>query len=792
MINNITLEVSLKPFYKLQDKKIRTVCEKIYQQWQPLTKDVETISIMFWVADGSEILEYKGNPSDTFEWAKYIGVANPEVFDDIPNLPQEQLSIHHSPRLYRNAPPKYTYRDLKLVLDTLRKVFREKGRKIRLGTAFDPGPEFALSPFKYKRHQEVCMADTLGTNKELKSFVCCYAELDADSTAYAGFPNGIEQGTPFGKFLGRQARHFCMDMGFDYIWLSNGFGFGLETWGVCGAVFDGEKFDNAACPDIKNKIFRFWTDFRKELPDMLVETRGTNLSTGMDLSSDAVPLREIYRNVPGIKPPPNSPWAALNGDFGMELAGWMSHIAELPASTGYPFRFYTHDPWFINSPWLDRYGRNPHDIYMPLAVTRIGENGRTMTPDSIGFLSIDDSYGNMPEQVPDEVIPHIKAALKSAPDMAGPVIWLYPFDEYHDMTFSGENIAEVFFGDWFMRTAINCGFQLNTVVSTDNFEAALDSGVCDKNILTVPTAVNRNKKVFDLLVKFIEKNGKVLFYGPVSDQRLLDLLGLRISEPLEGEFAALVNGKYEWIKHNPTYSAGDINTVKTKDDVEVIASIQDKVIALKRANIAWVRGSNSFFIEKNGRYPEMYDRSKYFYPESLMRILLGKLGYVFEFDKYYREQPDPVMVTNYNDNALYISSYVPDMNTTEYLKFPEGAPVFIETETVIKNGLSVYHFPKAEHLECRVFIEMEDGAVKCKEFCMHTPEVKRRLELIGLKNATLRFRPETGYENTTKALRNPAGAPYVNGDFLDAEVENDFSGTVLTYRNITGKVLISW
>ena len=31
---------------------------------------------------------------------------------------------------------------------------------------------------------------------------------------------------------------------------------------------------------------------------------------------------------------PNSPWAALNGDFGLELIGWMSHIAELP---GDPF-----------------------------------------------------------------------------------------------------------------------------------------------------------------------------------------------------------------------------------------------------------------------------------------------------------------------------------------------------------------------------------------------------------------------------------------------------------------------
>ena len=253
MIHNVTLEVSLKPFWDLSDEGIRAVCEKIYLQWQPLIKNIEIISILLWTADGSEILEYKGNLDDKFEWAKYIGVANPEVYGNIPDLPQDQLCIHYCPRLYRKAPPEYTYRDLKRVLDTMRTVFAEKGRVIRLGTTFDPGPEFAVSPFKYKNHQEICLADTLGTGKELKSFICCYAELDADSVAYAGFPDGIKQGTSFGKFLGRQTKHFCKDMGFDYIWLSNGLGFGLETWGVCGAIFDGEKFDNTACQNIKDK-----------------------------------------------------------------------------------------------------------------------------------------------------------------------------------------------------------------------------------------------------------------------------------------------------------------------------------------------------------------------------------------------------------------------------------------------------------------------------------------------------------------------------------------------------------
>jgi hypothetical protein len=795
MIKNVTFEVSLKPFHDLSEQGIRSVCEKIYQQWLPLFKDVENISIMFWTADGSEILDYKGNLDDSFEWAKYIGVANPEVYGNIPDLPQEQLSMHHSPRLYCENSPEYTYRDLKRVLDIMCQVFLENGREIRLGATFDPGPEFAISPFKYERHQEICLADTIGEGG-LKSFVCCYTELNADSTAYAGFPDGIKQGTAFGKFLGRQTRHFCADMGFDYLWLSNGFGFGLETWGVCGAVFDGLKFDNSSCADVKDKIFKFWTEFRKELPDLPIETRGTNLSTGMDLSSDAVPLREIYKNVPGIAPPPNSPWAAINDDFGMELAGWMSHIAELPPNTGYPFRFYTHDPWFINSPWLDRYGRNPHDIYMPLAITRLDENGQVMGPEKINFLTIDDSYGEMPDQVPDEVIPHIKHALQCAPDAAGPVIWLYPFDEYHDMTFSGEAIEEVFFGDWFMRTAINTGFQVNTVVSTNNFAVALNNGACNGNVIVTPTAITRNKRVFALLVKFIEAGGKALFYGPVTNEKLLELLGLKIADTIYGELEAVIGNDNVLIKHDSIYSAGGINTIIAEGDAEVVGSVQDKVIAMTRnvrcGMAGWVRGTNSFTIRHNSMHSEMLDRNKYFYPESLMRTVLSKLGYVLEYDKYSISQPDPVIVTNYNLNALYLSSFVPDMNTTERLKFPEGAPVFVGTETIIENGLAIYHFPKAEHLECRVFVEMQDGAIKCKEYCLCVPEVKRRLELTGLKNATIRFRPEPGCENATKLLLNHEHPPYLEGDFLEPERESGFAGTVLTYRNVTGKILISW
>ncbi|MFA6715244.1 MAG: hypothetical protein WCS27_07695 [Victivallaceae bacterium] len=795
MLRNVTLELSLKPFKDISDAGIRAACGKIHDQWHTLTDKAQIVSIMFWTADGSEILDYKGDMNESFEWAKYIGVANPCVYGEAPDLPEEQLSIHRLPRLYMENPLNFTYGDLKRIVSIIKEIFGSGGKQVRVGTTFDPGPEFAVSSFKYERHPEILMADTLGG----KSFVCCYAELNEDKTPYAGFPDGIKQGASLGTFIGRQARLFCKDLGFDYIWFSNGFGFGLETWGVCGAVFDGKRFVNDRCAEIKRRIFAFWTDFRRECPDLPVETRGTNLSTAMDLASDAVPLREIYREIPGITPPVNSPWAALNGDFGVELAGWMSHIAELPPGKSYPFRFYTHDPWFINTPWLDRYGRNPHDIYLPMSITRLDAAGRLTAPDSIALLSVDDSLGNMPEQVPNEVIPHLIAGLETAPDEPGPFIWLYPFDEYHDKTFAGNGIAEVFFGDWFMRTAINTGFPLNTVVSTANFVAAPESCTVPGNVIVTPSVVAENAAVAELLKEFLQNGGKVLFYGPAG-AALQSLLQLEMKTPLAGELQLAVGEKTMKIVHNEIYSAGGIAEKAIGRNTRIAAVVgngkESRDYAVIRefsgGRAAWVRGSNSFTVAENGSYPRMLDREHYYYPEELMRILLEELGWSIRFDKYDPAQPDPVIVIKKHANARYLATYVPDLNTVEYLGFAEGAPVFTETETIVSGRLSKYALPKAAHLECRVFLEMPEGAVKLKEHTLGMPGFKRRLLLSGLKNAIVRFRPEAGFEMKTTVLLNPGPPPFASGNFLKPERTDKFGGTALEYKNVSGKLLISW
>lgn len=41
-----------------------------------MVKDAETVSVLLWSGDGSELLDYSGNMDDEFEWGKYIGAAN--------------------------------------------------------------------------------------------------------------------------------------------------------------------------------------------------------------------------------------------------------------------------------------------------------------------------------------------------------------------------------------------------------------------------------------------------------------------------------------------------------------------------------------------------------------------------------------------------------------------------------------------------------------------------------------------------------------------------------------------
>lgn len=794
------MEISLKPFFDLSDEGIREVGRTLFRQWEDMIRRSDSASVMFWIGDGSEILDYSGNMADEFFWGRFIGTANKQSHFRT-DAPLERKCVHEIARLYVEEPNKFTYGDLKRINALLKDEFaRIYGKKLECGATFDPGPEFAESDFKYNRHPETLGGLLNGT----PLFMCCYHPLYPDKHHYAAFPDGIPENCTQGTFFGRQAENFVNDLGYDYLWLSNGYGFGFETWTPCGALFDGDAFHPEMGDAIKDRILGFWRDFRKEFSHR-IEVRGTNLATGMDLASDGVPLREIYREVKNLCPPPNSPWAALDSDFGLELCGWLSHIAELPEGSGYVFRYYIHDPWWINSPWLDRYARSPHDIFLPLAVCRGNENGEPELPGALHLLSVDNSYGELPDVVPMEVQPQFCAMRDTAPDQLGPFVWLYPFDEYHDLVYAGKRVEEVFFGDWFMRGAINCGLPVNSVVSTRNFASALRKKSFRDAILVVPALLLSEGETLSLLEKALQNGASLVVYGPCREGKAAAFCGLALREELSGD--AAISGKHGLsgrVRIHPTYCAGGVAEVALPNGAEVLAELDfagEKRIAVSlleragRGRILYVRGGNSFTMSRTEQFPKMLDRGEFVYSESLPRFFLRELGYTLLFDKYRADSPDPMGSFRWHDNALYYAGFAADLTNEIAMRTPWGAPVFTSCETLLKDGLAHYHAARAVNRECRIFVEQENpGVIRLKEACVEQPYVKRRLTVYNLENATVRFRPEPGTEDTMEVLcGDAADFPHTSTDFVPGERFEDGFGVYYEFKNINQrKFMICW
>ena len=823
---DVQLEMSLKPFWDNTPETREAVCREIFLQWLPLCRYADSISIMLWIGDGSEILEYEGNLDAEFEWGRYLGAANRHHADPVPDTGDpghsgytgciqgrdpERKGVHLRSYLYRNEPAKFTFRWLRDLIETLKRVGGEiTGKQILVGETFDIGPEFAVSRFKYQWHPEICGGGGLfGGN-----FIRCDALLRGDDRAYAGFPKGIPDQTSFGIFLGRQTRHFFEEFGFDFLWLANGFGFGLEPWALTGAIFDGAEFQTQAAGKTAGGILKFWSDFRAESPAVHVRTRGTNLATGIDLGSDASPWREIYSGVPHIDAPVNSPWAALDGDVGLELAGWMSHIARLPGN-GFRYRYYIHDPWWGNSPYLDRYQRSPFDIYLPLAVGRLQGDGSVETPSDLAFLSIDDSNGKMPVVVPTEVTAHILHAREFSPDAPAPVVWVYPWDAYHDLLAGPvKNPGLPFFGDWFVRGLITHSVPVNMVADSVEALALLknESAPLAGSILltpVVPDEFGLNEK----LVAYAEAGGNVLMYGPLVDSQILrSTLEVHCDEPLDGDFELTGEGLERIhaggnrVRHLAVLSAGGWTERGTRHAVAsgISQGAQTRVAASLRqfasgGKLGWVRGSlatQEYNPDTKNKIlgPRLVELSSdsFFPTEKLARLLIARMGLEIGIHKAAPTDSDPMLCIHRHRNAFVFSGYQHDRSTSLAFKMELGAPLFISHQNRIEGGATLYSGLTAWHQVCRSFVtQRESSVVECRILMGVQHGYSQRMLLSGLRNATVHFFPEPGTRERLEILRDPR-FPYFVGDFVKPQFVDHRLGCFVTVENVTGELLFSW
>ena len=793
----IDLEISLKSFPDKESEKITGVIRTLFRQWDQIIRQAEQTAVMLWIADGSEILEYSGELDKEFEWGKWIGVANPPVQKR--PLTEAEKYPWRCPREYRKNPRTFNYRELKELVSSLKSHFYEiYGKELLVGATFDPGMEFSVSKFKYQNHHECCQ----GHNGR---FLCCYLPLHADQKSYAGFPDGIPEGLSFGTFFGRQTQHFLTDMGMDYIWFSNGFGFGMEAWGACGAIFDGTAFYKNKSRKTHEAILGFWHDFRKECPDYPIKTRGTNFSTGIDISTDGTPLKKIYETVPGISGPPNSPSGSLDRNYALCIVNYLSHIAELPLSNSFTFRFYLHDPWFKASAWIHYYQRSPHDILLPLSLARIDKNGKIQHADAMHILSVDDSKGEMPEHPAQEVMGHILDIMQRRADKPGPFVWVYPFREYHESGEKEERLEEIYSGDYIIRGAIDRGFPLNSVVSSDNFLSIINRNPAafDGCVLVFPGIFTVSPDVLNGIGSHLKRGGHAICYGPAHGKNIEAFLGVAPAESLEGEMK--LTGFEKPVLHNSLLSGGGLDRISCDPEKNIVMAEYElngkkrpalikRKIAENSGELFWVRGTNSFRMSKGIYAPLPLSTEEFSYPEDLFLAAIRELGWRIEGEFRVAKHENPVMTWRRCKNAFYLAGYGRDTTSVLKLRTPDGAPLPCGSHTTVENGMTCMNTTTAIDLECRVFLAKgnPEGLVECIAALPGMPEVKRRIFIMGVGNADILYRPEPGTRDFIRFHdENGFNAPLARPDDYEVIRGTDKYGDYCLVKNVRDQLFIT-
>ncbi|MCC2594369.1 hypothetical protein LKO27_13245 [Tessaracoccus sp. OS52] len=756
------LEVSLKPFHSFEPEALEATVRLVFDQWATLLAAADECSVLLWTSDGSEILDWAGDLDREFEWARFIGFNNTAANPYGEAKEPERVAIP-----YREGAPTVSYRDLARLVATIKAVGAERGIPTRVGATFDPGPEFAPSSFKFERHPEVvARGEDIGIGPII-AMVRHFSELHADQHSYAAFPGGVAEGTSFGEFLGRQAQSFLTALDFDYLWLSNGFGFSSYAWSELGESFDGVRFRPERTGDLRRRSLDFWRDLSAHLR-FPVQVRGTNHTAGIDIGADSVPALEVYEGGHIASPPPNSPWGPLNEDFGIEMSGFMSRVAMLPTGAdGYRFRFYANDPWFWQQPWWDFYHREPFDIHLPLAVSRLRSDGSAQPPTEANILAIDTAHGVLDERCAREVSTQVVTALESAPDEAGPLVWVYPFREYHEqMASDPATIATPHFEDWFLTSAINAGLPLNTVVSTDDLGPAMGSGALTGRVLVAPVG-GLNPKSLTLLTQHAEAGGTVLLYGSLSPsgsaqaQECRRLIGLDVAGAgLDGDVELSLEvpgdqvpgqGLPRALRHVAHLSGGPVTevlapgsdtralaVVSRKDQQRVFAAVRD----VGAGKVLWVRGSAPFeYSEPDGRGVRVHvphDRSRFADVGAVARDLLGIVGLRVSHELRDAGAARAVHAIHRHDGAYWFSGYLPDTTTRLRLGLPEGVPLMQHTECWLDGGVAVYQLAKSFRHECRVLVAQEgSGMLRCREVAPFPAHMTRGTRVSGLSNATV-------------------------------------------------------
>ncbi len=441
------------------------------------------------------------------------------------------------------------------------------------------------------------------------------------------------------------------------------------------------------------------------------------------------------------------------------------------------------------------------------------------SPGVVQILTIDSEKGELDEDIPMEVIPHLKKAFKDAPDQPGILTWLYPFRELHEaMAESDEHSSDVLFHDWFVRNAINQGLPLNTVVSTDDFLAMNDDAVHklhDTILFTAAFWVKGEKA--RRMIEYVRNGGKIIFYGRVEDPELRKLLNLEYEHELEGDFSVnltltrdtikneeRVNGHdHAKLHHHSHISGGGLSEVvgdRTDPYTLVHARVNqsglERVFTLTRAlpewdggQVGWVRGSLPFQTVGVTHLPVRQELE--FVDSSLfVRYLLQQFGYALNQTKEEAASEAALMFNTRKDNAFILTGCKQDTTVGLQLQFPDGAPLIVGQTAMIGEGAAAYALDRTFHDECRLFVKQKQiSRITCRENQpVPTPKKRSRtfrtISVYNLIEADLTIYPPLA--------QLQAGSVEVKLGEQDLDLTGKISGNRIRLTQISGNVDISW
>jgi hypothetical protein len=316
----------------------------------------------------------------------------------------------------------------------------------------------------------------------------------------------------------------------------------------------------------------------------------------------------------------------------------------------------------------------------------------------------------------------------------------------------------------------------------------------------------KNTRWEEEVIKFIKDGGKVIIVGALDNasEKLLDLLQIGFkSNDGKNEFVLDFNclkdkaldGIYsKKLFVNELENTYLLNTVNlAENDEDTMVTEDGYLIGKGKGNVYWYRGiMTGNYIPGNTliSFPSEGERVS---GGALLRNAARYFGWDIRLEKADINSLSPIISVSRHNNGTWFSMCLPDATVGVSLRTPYGAPLFLGHEAVYKNGMASYRCSRAEHRECRIFIEQgDDSIVSCREMFPGglDPQEKgrRRISISGLKNATIRYFPETYAIGKCWALMSEPNDRYT-ADYSH-EVTFVQDGNSYVAKNVSGIMVV--